>query len=203
MLMKQKTQWGKPHALRRVALLLLLSTAGAPAKSSVTLHAMGNLTVGSCDIVIDGRTDKLQMRAVQASEFDTTQAAAIMPFQMIVENCNGTRAGGTFDVTVTGQTLTSAGNVFNDDVASDVGFMLKENGSATPNYWAGTKEDYYNAPGTVVPNLPTQQTTLSEDNPLSTRLNYFLGFVTPLTGGGVDPSPRKVTATLTFNVNYH
>lgn len=203
MLMKRTPPGGMRHSGCSVAFLLALLTVAGHADASVTVHALGNLTAGSCNIVLDTRDDKLQMRGVLASEFDTQQTASIMPFQMIVENCNGTQVGGTFDVTVSGKTLTTGANVFNDNSAEDVGFMLKENGNATPNYWAGTLQDYYAAAGTVVPGIPTQTTVLQEADPLSTRLNYFLGFVTPKMGGGVDATPRHVTATIEFNVNYH
>lgn len=203
MLMKRTPPGGMRHICCGVAFLLALFTVVGHADASVTLHALGNLTAGTCNIVLDTRDDKLQMRGVLASEFNTQQTASIMPFQMIVENCNGTQVGGTFDVTVSGKTLTADTNVFNDDSGEDVGFMLKENGNATPNYWAGTLQDYYSAAGTVVPDQPTQTTVLTVANPLSTRLNYFLGFVTPKTAGGVNASARHVTATIEFNVHYH
>lgn len=205
MLMKRTTQGGALRVPCCVALLLALCAGGRQADASVTLHALGNLTVASCDIVLDAGSDQVKMRGVLASEFDTKQTASIIPFQMIVENCNGTLAGHSFSVTVTGTTLPADGNVFNDDTTDDVGFMLKDNGKGvdgTPNYWPGSIADYYNATPTVVPGQPTQGIALTEDNPLQTQLNFFVGLVTPKTTGGVNAAPRHVKATLTFNVNY-
>lgn len=207
MLNKRKTSgWvrhGALHVSRAGLFVLTLCAAEGTAHADATLRALANLTVGSCDVVLDTRGTTMPMRGVLASEFDTSQTATLIPFQLLVEGCNSTKSGHHISITTTGKTLNADSNVFNDNPLSDVGFMLKENGTASPNYWAGTKENYYGAPGTVASGSSSQSTGLLVDDPLAITLNYFVGFVTPLQGAGlVSTTPRHEKASITFNVIY-
>jgi len=187
------------------ALLLLTLCAGGGAAHAVTVKAVANLVGGSCNILLDNGADKVRMRGGLAKEFDTTQTASIIPFQMVVQACNGTQVGHKFSVKVTGRTLTLSPeqSVFNEDPSEDVGFMIKENGKSATNYWPGSKDSFYSDAGTVANGDTSQQTELTEDTPMFTTLNYFVGLVTPKGGGGGNPAPRHLQANIMFDVIYN
>lgn len=172
------------------------------ALSVATVTVQGTLVAGGCDVSLEGGGG-VKMDDALASDFDVVQTASIQPFQMIINNCSNVKMGHSYSVSVAGQLLSGSNDVFNDDPTADLGFMLKTNGKGPVNDWSGTKAVFYNAAGTVQPDKPTQTDTFSEDDPLSIRLNYVVGLVALKSGtGAVNPSPRKVKATLTFNVNY-
>ncbi|HBE9178999.1 TPA: type 1 fimbrial protein [Serratia fonticola] len=183
--------------------LALLGTPGS-ATANVNVHLVGNLVVGTCDLVLESGGQKVDMRGVLASEFETVQTASIHNFQLIITDCNGVDVGHSLAISVQGTTLTQDNKIFNDNPSEELGFMLKENGTAAVNYWPGTKADYYNASGTVIPGQESQTMPVPGADPTGIRLNYIAGIVSPKMGvGAVTATPRKITATVTFNVEYH